>query len=72
MPKGAIYVGRPSRHGNPFVIGQPHPLNHDRPVQDAAQAIVSAINNVDSTSWISPASLWLITALPQGSRSGGS
>ena len=23
MPEGAIYVGRPSRFGNPFKVGQP-------------------------------------------------
>lgn len=25
MPEGAVYVGRPTRWGNPFVIGDPHP-----------------------------------------------
>jgi len=44
MPEGAIYVGRPSRWGNPFVIGQ-HvvpPLNRYQPksifVRDASHA----------------------------------
>lgn len=39
MPKGAVYVGRPGRWGNPFVVGQPHRLNDNRPVEDAARAV---------------------------------
>lgn len=26
MPEGAVYVGRPTKWGNPFVVGAPHPL----------------------------------------------
>lgn len=26
MPKGAVYVGRPTKWGNPESIGTPHPL----------------------------------------------
>jgi hypothetical protein len=26
MPEGAVYVGRPSRWGNPFKVGDRHPL----------------------------------------------
>jgi hypothetical protein len=30
MPAGAVYVGRPTKWGNPFVIGatRPHPIEH--------------------------------------------
>ena len=31
MPEGAVYVGRPTRWGNPFAIGAPHP-GHGRPM----------------------------------------
>jgi len=39
MPKGAVYCGRPSRYGNPFVVGKPHRLNGGRVVKDAAEAV---------------------------------
>lgn len=26
MPPGTIYVGRPTRWGNPWKVGEPHPL----------------------------------------------
>lgn len=26
MPAGAVYVGRPTKWGNPFKIGAPHPI----------------------------------------------
>jgi hypothetical protein len=31
MPEDAIYVGRPTKWGNPFAIGAPHPA-HGRPM----------------------------------------
>jgi hypothetical protein len=31
MPEGAVYVGRPSRWGNPWREGAPHP-DHGRPM----------------------------------------
>jgi hypothetical protein len=31
MPTGAVYAGRPTRWGNPFVVGHPHP-DHGRPM----------------------------------------
>jgi hypothetical protein len=31
MPADAIYVGRPTRWGNPYAIGAPHP-DHGRPM----------------------------------------
>lgn len=46
MPAGAIYVGRPTRWGNPFVVGQTvvPPINRYQPepvyVRDAAHAVV--------------------------------
>jgi hypothetical protein len=39
MPEGAVYVGRPTRWGNPFIVGQAHRLNHDRPIENAAKAV---------------------------------
>lgn len=27
MPGGAVYVGRNTRYGNPFRIGEPHPVS---------------------------------------------
>jgi len=40
MPEGAVYVGRPSKWGNPFVIGRPSAFTGGRPVQDARHAFV--------------------------------
>ena len=37
MPEGSVYVGRPTRWGNPFKAGDPHPETH-RPIRDAAEA----------------------------------
>jgi hypothetical protein len=31
MPEGAVYVGRPSQWGNPYLIGAPHPV-HEWPI----------------------------------------
>jgi hypothetical protein len=31
MPDGAVYVGRPTKWGNSFAIGAPHP-EHGRPM----------------------------------------
>jgi hypothetical protein len=43
MPEGAIYVGRPSRWGNPFLVGAPYPdgdppeLQHPATRMDVAE-----------------------------------
>jgi hypothetical protein len=29
MPENAVYVGRPTKWGNPFVAGKPHPYDHE-------------------------------------------
>lgn len=39
MPQGARYVGRGTKYGNPFVVGEPHHLNHDQPIPDRARAV---------------------------------
>jgi hypothetical protein len=45
MPEGAVYVGRPTRWGNPFAIGAPHP-RHRRPMtRDEAIELYAA--NID-------------------------
>lgn len=37
VPKDAVYVGRPTKWGNPFKIGDPHPLHG--PKQDGSTAM---------------------------------
>lgn len=39
MPNNTRYVGRGTKYGNPFVVGQPHRLNHDQPIRDRKQAV---------------------------------
>jgi hypothetical protein len=39
MPNNTRYVGRGTRWGNPFVVGEPHHLNHDQPIRDRKQAV---------------------------------
>lgn len=34
MPPGAIYVGRPTKWGNPFVVGEMQPWPHRRDLGD--------------------------------------
>lgn len=29
MPPNTVYVGRPSKWGNPYVVGEPHPYDHE-------------------------------------------
>lgn len=36
--ENAVYVGRPTRWGNPFVVGKPHPVT-GRQIVDRAQAV---------------------------------
>lgn len=38
MPTGALYVGRPTRWGNPFRVGDPNPWGEHQPM-DRAQAV---------------------------------
>jgi len=38
MPEGAVYVGRPSRWGNPFAVGDDHWVGHWR-AQSRAHAV---------------------------------
>lgn len=42
-PEGAVYVGRPSKWGNPFRVGAPHP-KHGWPM--SAQEAVGAFRNL--------------------------
>lgn len=39
MPPGAVYVGRPTKWGNPYRVGDPHPLNAGQFISDARQAV---------------------------------
>ena len=41
MPAGAVYVGRPTRWGNPWKVGDPHPDpgERGRPIADRAEAV---------------------------------
>lgn len=39
LPAGTVYVGRPSRWGNPFAIGKPDPFRPGQIVQDRADAV---------------------------------
>lgn len=38
MPPDTVYVGRPSKWGNPFVVGEPNPYIPDRQVEDRRHA----------------------------------
>ncbi len=41
MPPNTLYVGRPSKWGNPFIVGDPHP-HPDKwglPIADVAEAV---------------------------------
>ena len=42
MPAGAIYVGRPTKWGNPFAIGAPHPDTGRPMTRDEAIALYEA------------------------------
>lgn len=44
MPAGAIYVGRGSRFGNPWIIGDPHPtVHHPMTAQDVTSLYADAV-----------------------------
>jgi hypothetical protein len=47
MPEGAIYVGRPTKYGNPFKIGDPHPV-FETPMdaEDVCQICEWGLSNV--------------------------
>lgn len=34
LPEGAVYIGRGSPYGNPYVIGKPHPITGDPMTRD--------------------------------------
>jgi hypothetical protein len=42
MPDGAVYVGRPTKWGNPFAIGAPHPEHGRRMTRDEAIDLYAA------------------------------
>ena len=47
MPRGAVYVGRPTKWGNPFRIGEPFPYSHSAPLtrQESVEVFRSYLTN---------------------------
>lgn len=39
MPENAVYVGRPTKWGNPFVVGRDNPMIPGRKVEDRRHAV---------------------------------
>ena len=39
MPKNAIYVGRPTKWGNPFKCGDPFPYDHSKPIASVQESV---------------------------------
>ena len=40
MPPNTVYVGRPTKWGNPFIVGQPNPQIPTRIVEDRRHATI--------------------------------
>jgi hypothetical protein len=67
MPDGAVYVGRPTKWGNPFAIGAPHPEHGRRMTRaeaidlyaasvddDLAAAARAELRGKDLVCWCAP------------------
>ena len=49
LPEGAIYVGRPSRWGNPYLVGDRDQADNERTVEDVVRLF-----RISATQWWGP------------------
>ena len=52
MPPNTVYVGRPGKHGNPFKIGDPHPVTGEpMDAEDAVQMFEWGASYMPADTW---------------------